>query len=66
MFVIWFSVFIIIFMVCGFIYLGLYVHKQWNELSKVKRFFYFLMMVGCLFNIYMYVTIIKIITGAGL
>lgn len=66
MFVIWLSVFIIIFMVCGFIYLGLYVHQQWNELSKVKRFFYFLMMVGCLFNVYIYVTIIKVITGAGL
>ena len=66
MFVIWFSVFIIIFMVCSFIYLGLYIHQQWNELSKAKRFWYFVMMLGCIFNIYIYVDIIKVITGASL
>lgn len=66
MFVIWFSVFIIIFMVCSFIYLGLYLHQQWNDLNKTKRFFYFIMMLGCIFNIYIYTDIIKVITGADL
>ena len=66
MFVIWFSVFIILVMICSFIYLGLYVHQQWNDLIKIKRFFYILMMFFCIFNIYIYVNIIKVITGAGL
>lgn len=66
MFVIWVSVFIIIFMVCSFIYLGLYLHQQWNDLNKTKRFFYFIMMLGCIFNIYIYTDIIKVITGVGL
>lgn len=66
MFVVWFSVFIIIFMICGFIYLGLYLHQEWNNLNKDKRFFYFIMMLGCIFNIYIYVTIIKVINGVGL
>ena len=66
MFVVWFSVFIIIFMICGFIYLGLYIYQQWNNLNKAKRFFYFFMMLGCIFNIYIYTDIIKVITGVGL
>lgn len=66
MFVVWFSVFIIIFMICGFIYLGLYLHQEWNNMNKAKRFFYFIMMLGCIFNIYIYTDIIKVITGVGL
>lgn len=65
MFVIWFSVFIIIFMVCSFIYLGLYLNQEWDNLNKTKRFFYFIMMLGCVFNIYIYVDIIKVITKIG-
>lgn len=63
---VWFSVFIIIFMICGFIYMGLYLHQEWNNLSKAKRFCYFVMMLGCIFNIYIYVDIIKVITGVEL
>lgn len=63
---VWFSVFIIIFMICGFIYMGLYLHQEWNNLSKTKRFWYFVMMIGCIFNIYIYVDIIKVITGVEL
>lgn len=63
---VWLSVFIIIVIICGFIYLGLYVHQQWNDLIKIKRFFYILMMFFCIFNICIYVNIIKVITGAGL
>lgn len=63
---VWFSVFIIIFMICGFIYMGLYLHQEWNNLSKTKRFWYFVMMLGCIFNIYIYVDIIKVITGVEL
>lgn len=66
MFAVWFSVFIIIFMICSFIYLGLYICQQWNDLSKTKRFFYFIMMFCCIFNIYIYTDIIKVITGVGL
>lgn len=66
MFFVWFSVFIIIFMICGFIYMGLYLHQEWNNLSKAKRFWYFVMMLGCIFNIYIYVDIIKVIAGACL
>lgn len=63
---VWFSVFIIIVMICGFIYIGLYLHQEWNNLSKTKRFWYFVMMLGCIFNIYIYVDIIKVITGVEL
>lgn len=66
MFVIWLSVFIIIVMICAFIYMGLYLHQEWNNLSKTKRFWYFVMMLGCIFNIYIYVDIIKVITGVEL
>lgn len=63
---VWLSVFIIIVIICGFIYLGLYLHQEWNNLSKTKRFFYFIIMLGCIFNIYIYTNIIKVITGVGL
>lgn len=63
---VWFSVFIIIFMICGFIYMGLYLHQEWNNLGKAKRFWYFVMILGCIFNIYIYVDIIKVITGVEL
>lgn len=63
---VWLSVFIIIVIICGFIYLGLYLHQEWNNLSKTKRFFYFIMMLGCIFNIYIYTDIIKVIIGVGL
>ena len=63
MFMLQFSVIIITIMIICFIFLSIYLYINWNNFNKNNRILYFLLIVGSVFNIFMYAHIIKIIKG---